>query len=93
MLVVAYRVICGDLKLEKSRGRETRTLEYIFIISSCIPLYPGLYPAVFSYIQLHPAVSSCIQLYPAISALSAISSYLSLSIWGPDIAKNTPEHG
>ncbi len=73
----------------------TRALEYIFIVSRCIPLYPAVsrciprYPDRSRCIPLYPAVSRCIShipLYPAVSrcislypAKSAISPYPPIS--------------
>ncbi len=60
---------------------QTRALEYIFMISRCIPLYP----AVSRCILLFPIVSRRIPLYPAVShCILPYTPYPSISphIWG-----------
>ncbi len=62
-------------------------MEYIFIVSRCIPLYP----AVSRCIPLYPAVSRCTPLYPSVSrCIPLYLSYPPISprIWGPDTTKN-----
>jgi hypothetical protein len=92
--VVEVRVSVRVRKVSASWGNKhhhDRGIDYT--VSRCIPLPP----AVSRGIPLYPAVSQilrCIPLYPAVSRnISTLSPHIPQYIWGPDIIKNTPEHG